>query len=73
MINLKIDKTISGFCPTLNADNSITITYEVIEEFGKSPKFIQVGADCECASYGNCPIMTECPIRAKAPKSLSSD
>lgn len=70
---MTINKTISGFCPTLNKNNSIELTYEIIEKSGKSPDFIQVGADCEYASYGNCPIRSECPIRAKAPKLLSSD
>lgn len=68
-----INKTISGFCPTLNSENSIKLFYEVIEKSGKSPDFVQVGADCEYASYGNCPIMLNCPIRAKAPKVLSND
>lgn len=70
---MKIDKYISGFCPTLNKETSITITYEVIKRAGKTPKLIQVGADCEYASFGNCPIMLKCPIRAKAPEVISND
>lgn len=70
---MTINKTIFGFCPTLNRDNSIELTYEIIERSGKSTEFVQIEADCEYASYGNCPIRSECPIRAKAPKVLSSD
>lgn len=70
---MTIDKTISGFCPTLNRVNFIKLTYEIIEKSGKLPDFVQVGADCEYASFGKCPIMLNCPIRAKAPKVLNSD
>lgn len=70
---MTIDKDISGFCPTLNKETSIKLTYEIIEKAGKMPDYVQVGADCEYASFGHCPIMLECPIRAKAPKVISSD
>lgn len=70
---MTINKTITGFCPTLNRDNSIELTYKIIEKAGKMPDFLQVGADCEYGSYGKCPIRLKCPIRAKAPKVISSD
>lgn len=69
---MKIDKVVSGFCPTLNSENSIKLTYEIVEKSGKAPEYIQVGADCEHSSYGLCPIMLECPIRAKAPKVINN-
>lgn len=70
---MKIDKVVTGFCPTLNTDNSIKLTYEVVVKSEKAPDFIQIGADCKQASLGLCPIMLECPIRAKAPKVMHSD
>ncbi len=70
---LRICKNISGFCPTLKKENSIELVYEVVEKAGKVSKYVQIGADCEYASYGNCPIMLDCPIRAKAPEVINND
>ncbi len=65
------NKTISGFCPTLNKNYSIEVFYEIIQSYGHPPKFVQVGADCEYASYVKCPNREKCPLRVKAPKQVS--
>ncbi len=39
---MTINKTITGFCPTLNRDNSIELTYEIIEKAGKCLTFFRL-------------------------------
>lgn len=63
---MTISKTYVGYCPTLVQDASI----EVLYVHARNNEYIQTGADCVKASFGECPIMTECPIRKSAPKSI---
>lgn len=58
MINERKGFSFSGFCPTQNKEYSITVFFtESMSEY------VQTGAFCDFGSYGNCPIMNECPIR----------
>ncbi len=64
--------TISGFCPTQNKNYSIDVTYLDVSDFQHPHRYIQSLADCVYGSFGNCPIMNECPLRAKAPKEINN-
>ena len=63
--------TVSGFCPTQNKEYCISITYLDVSNFQNPHRYIQGMADCKHGSFGNCPIMKDCPLRAKAPKELN--
>lgn len=69
---MRISKCFSGFCPTLNREYSIDVFYEEVASFGRPTEYVQVGADCEYASFNQCPNRKECPLRAKAPKETRS-
>lgn len=63
---MNISKPIQGYCPTQNKDTIIDVIYSHV----RNNEYLQTGADCEFASYGNCPIMMECPIRQSASKTI---
>ena len=64
---MKISEPVCGFCPAKNEDTVIDVLYDQVRDH----EYLQVGADCELASYGKCSIMLQCPIRKSAPKTLN--
>lgn len=61
--------TLSGHCPTLNDDYSITVDYLDASTLS-GQKHIKGLASCELAARGNCPNVKTCPILAKAPDEI---
>lgn len=65
-MNKKI--SFSGFCPTKGDEHTIRVTYlDVTSHQSAGKEYIKGLADCNIASFGNCPIANECPIIAAAP------
>lgn len=67
---MKITRTFSGFCPTLNQDYSIEVEYIDVHSDDTPNKFIQGLASCDFHRMFKCPKASECPIRAKAPEEI---
>lgn len=61
--------TISGYCPTLNDDYSITVDYIDASDLS-GRKHIKGLASCELAGRGDCPNVKTCPLIAKAPEKI---
>lgn len=53
----------SGYCPTQEKEVTINIYFTNTEN-----EYCQTGADCEYASFGDCSIYLECPIRKSVPE-----
>jgi hypothetical protein len=68
---VKITRSFSGFCPTLNKDYSIEVEYVDARSVDNPNKYIQGLAYCEHHSLFKCPIASKCPIRAKAPNEIN--
>jgi hypothetical protein len=68
---VKITRMFEGFCPTLNKNYSVEVEYIDARSFDHPNKFIQGLGTCEHHGLFRCPIVSECPIRAKAPKEIN--
>ncbi|WDU84238.1 hypothetical protein [Caloramator sp. Dgby_cultured_2] len=68
---MKIIRSFSGFCPTLNKDNTINVEYLDARSFDNDNLFIKGLAECEYHSNFNCPIANDCPILKTVPEKLN--
>lgn len=55
-----------GYCPVQKEETVVDVIYSHV----RSNEYLQTGADCEFASFGNCPMMLDCPIRKSTPKTI---
>lgn len=60
----KIEKPITGYCPTLDEDCTIRITYN-----GVFQSYIKDRFYCKHSYENNCPV-SDCPIYLSAPDEL---
>ncbi|WDU82310.1 hypothetical protein [Caloramator sp. Dgby_cultured_2] len=67
---MKINRSFSGFCPTLNKENTITVEFIDARSFDNPNLFIKGLAECEHHSYFKCPIAQDCPILKSVPEKL---
>ena len=63
-----MNKIISGFCPIIEEDYSISVSYVDVSTLS-SKKYIKSLARCEHSMVDGCPI-NECPILKSAPEAL---
>ena len=68
---MKIIRTFHGFCPTLEKDYSVDVEYVDASTMGNENYYIQGLIDCHHNSLNACPVFSDCPIIAKAPKEIT--
>jgi len=68
---MKKTLSVSGFCPTLSRDHSINVDYiDATTTSSNRREFVKSLFECSIGSYGNCPIVGDCPINKSAPKHI---
>lgn len=68
---MKITRTFIGYCPTLDKDYQITIDYSDARTSDNPYKYIQGQVKCMHHRLNVCPVVSSCPIKAKAPNEIA--
>ena len=61
-----IYRSVSGYCPYLDAEYSIDVRYAEISLLRQSPEYRRIDFDCDelesCPNNNDCPIYNDAPI-----------